>query len=425
MEWIGTWSGGRIRQLDDGTLRWYIRKRLGAAGRVTIALDVECQCRDTLRAFKEHWTPSCGHHDAAMAELSRFRLDPAGFKTRKQHAAEALSQRGGVALDADSLGKFLAHANARVSKGELSKNYVHYELTPYCGDWATALGGKPLAKVRLADLKTALRGWKTAHHKRIVAIKAWTAWLREEGRLSRSEDPTLDLKVPTAKPRPVGERAFTAKQVEGFYGKLRDYEFSVGFGEEAPDWAEAKEVSLQPVRDVFVLRAKAGLHGSEISRLARGEGSIRVLKNEGEIAGTLVFPHKHGGEHVVSVDQQTLAAAQRLRASGKAPDRVRTARAVARVIKAHPELEGFSFENLRHSFITLGVGGRIVTPKGGGVSLEMIAQVAGHSSVRTTRRHYLGAHVPAMIVVPAELTNADDLKLRVGKPVRGLATQRA
>jgi integrase len=415
MKWNGTWPGGRIRQLDDGTLRWYIRKRLGAAGRKTIALEVECRCPDTLRAFAENRTPSCGHHEAAMAEFSRFKLDPAAYRTKKQHAAEVLNRSGGAALDADTMEDFLTDAKERAAKGDLSNNYVAHELTPYLKAWALALGGKALGKVRLATLKAALRTWDTAQHKRVVAIKAFTAWLREEGKLDRSEDPTLDLKLPAVKVRPIAERAFTKQQVETFYKKLRDYEFAVGYSADAafvPEDAPKSTVSLQPVRDVFMLRAKAGLHGTEIERLAAGDGTIRVLKDEGEIAGTLVFPHKRGGEHVVSVDLQVLAAAQRLQAAGRAPDRVRLGRAVARIIEMNKGLEGFALENLRHTFITLGAGGRIVTPKAGGVPLEMLAQAAGHTSVRTTRRHYLGAHVPPMIVLPLELKNPDDPKLR-------------
>lgn len=119
---------------------------------------------------------------------------------------------------------------------------------------------------------------------------------------------------------------------------------------------------------------------------------------------------------MVSVDAQALAAAQRLQAAGRAPDRVATARAVARVVEQRPELAGFAFQALRHSFITLGAGGRIVTARGGGVPLEVLSQVAGHTSVSTTRRHYLGVHVPPMVVVPLRLVNTEDPTIRTAVP---------
>ena len=52
--------------------------------------------------------------------------------------------------------------------------------------------------------------------------------------------------------------------------------------------------------------------GSVWARLgAKAEGVLSVVKHE-FIKGTIRFPHKKGGQHTVSVDGQTFAAATRL-----------------------------------------------------------------------------------------------------------------
>jgi integrase len=383
------WPGGFVR-LSRGREVFVIEKRAGGK-RYKIALDV--------RTERE-----------ALAELALFERDPTGYRAPKQQRRERAAATAGLRLDVDTLAEFFEESRAKVARGELSAGYVRHSLEPYLRAWAGALGGRELRTVKLAELNATLDGWATARIKRIVALKAFTAWARRMGRLKRQDDPTLDLAVPPATPRPVASRAFTAEQIASFYSLLRNYSFAPGYGDDAPEAAPRCTVDLQPVRDVFLLRAKCGMHGTEIERLARGEGTIRVLDGEGEIAATLIFPHKTGSEHVVSVDAQTLAAAQRLQAAGRAPNRVATRRAVARVVAEHPELAGFAFENLRHSFITLGVGGRTVTARGGGVPLELLAQVAGHASTATTRRHYLGRHVPPLVILPLRLVNEDDPK---------------
>ncbi|MCY1077403.1 site-specific integrase [Archangium lansingense] len=388
------WAGGLVR-LSRGREVFVLERRIGSGARKKITLDVRTE-RD------------------ALAELALFERDPLAYRTRKQQRRERTADAGGLRLDPPTLAAFSADARAKVARGELSEGHVRHTLQPYLLAWAEALGRRELRTVTLGELRRILDGWPTAQHKRIVTLKAFTAWAREKGKLGRKDDPTLDLAVPAATPRPVAARAFTEEKIQAFYSALRNYSYAKPGGN-APEEAPRCLVSLQSVRDVFVLRAKCGMHGTEIERLAEGKGTIRVLENEGEIAGTLVFPHKRGGEHVVSVDAQALAAAQRLQDMGKAPDRVATGRAVARVVEHHPELAGFALENLRHSFVTLGTSGRVVTARAGGVPLELLSQVAGHTSTTTTRRHYLGAHIPPMVVLPLQLANEDDPKLPAKK----------
>ena len=75
--------------------------------------------------------------------------------------------------------------------------------------------------------------------------------------------------------------------------------------------------------------------------------------------------------------------------------------------------ERFLPGSLRHSFITIAKeAGREVKPKLGGVPLESIQAVVGHSpGSKVTGLHYLGDHVPSMIVVPLSLVHPDDPKV--------------
>jgi hypothetical protein len=54
------------------------------------------------------------------------------------------------------------------------------------------------------------------------------------------------------------------------------------------------------------LHAKCGMHGTEIDRLACGEGWVKVLQGQGAITSTITFIHKSGRVHVQSVDAQRL-----------------------------------------------------------------------------------------------------------------------
>ena len=106
----------------------------------------------------------------------------------------------------------------------------------------------------------------------------------------------------------------------------------------------------QAIRDVLCLQAKSEMHGTEVDRLASGDGKIVVLKDQGEIAGTVTVKNKTGKSFTVSLDAQALAAAQRLQARNSAPDR-QTIREVVERVSKHNGLE-FYFGAIRHSFAT-------------------------------------------------------------------------
>jgi integrase len=149
------------------------------------------------------------------------------------------------------------------------------------------------------------------------------------------------------------------------------------------------------------------MHQTEIVRLAAGKGKI-IEVDQGEIAGTIRFIHKSGYVHTVSVDRQTLTAAQRLQRRGSSPTNSNLRRVIhhtAKSLKVEPLLLG----QLRHSFTTWGRSfGDLVRPKGRGVSVEEVAAVLGHTNTRTTRLHYDGTEVPPMVKVPIKLLHPGD-----------------
>jgi integrase len=359
-KWVGKWGGGRIREADGR--RVYVIERMAGGQRYAIKLDADSEA-------------------AALAELALFMRNPASYRTREQVKSV---DPGAARLDGPTLEQFLKHAREQ----GLTPAYVKDILGHYLTDWGAALKGRDLRTVQLRELRAMLAHWKTAKRHRIVALKSFTTWLREEDRLPRNEDPTLDLKVP----QPKAEQSIRAK----------------GYAMPAVERVYA-ELPSQVLRDTLCLRAKAGMHDTEIARIAKGEAVLREVRDPSGIFGTITFRHlKAGKVHVVSVDAQTFAAAQRLRERGAPLSRnaakIMLDRAARRLGTApiHPG-------ELRHSFATWARGtGKIVRPTDGGVPLAEVAAVMGHMNVRTTKVFYDGNEVPPMIELPLRLVHPED-----------------
>jgi integrase len=364
-KWIGTWAGGRIREVD-GEPVWVIQRRVGGGKRLVITLDVD-------------------NEDDARAELRLFERDPLSYRSQRQViAAKAAGDPGAATLDGDTLEAFLKHCERQ----GLTEDYRNDILGHYLRAWGNALGRRDIRTVQLRELRVMLDKWRTARHHRIVALKSFTAWLREEDRLRRNEDPTLDLKVP----QPIAEKSIRVKgyampEVERVYA----------------------EVASQVLRDTLCLRAKTGMHDTEIARVANGQAVLRVINDPSGIFGTITFRHlKAGKVHVVSVDRQTFDAAQRLQTRGSPLSRnaakVMLDRAAKRLGR-QPLKPG----ELRHSFATWArAQGRIVRPTEGGVPLSEVAAVMGHMNHRTTKVFYEGNEVPPMIILPLNLRHPED-----------------
>ncbi|RKH20143.1 hypothetical protein D7X74_04920 [Corallococcus sp. CA047B] len=359
------WSGGRTYTATDGSARWIIRKTVaGVAHNVT--LDVRSEAE-------------------ALAELAAFRRNPAAYRTASQERQDEAQQAQedaaqAVFLDEDRARRFLQHLKASGRSDEYLKS-----TRSYLAAWATALADKDLRAVTGPALKKTLATWDTGKKWRIIVFKSFTSFLQDAGELDPMVNPGRFLKVPPAR-RNHELKGYSIEHVQKLYAAL----------------------GSQAIRDVLCLQAKTGMHGTEVNRLASGDGKITVLKDQGEIAATVTFKHKTGKRFTLSLDAQGLAAAKRLQARGSAPDRQTIREAVERV-GARTGLEFIHFGAIRHSFATwLVERGRIYNPKGGGLSLEAVAQALNHSSTRTTALHYVSATVPPMYVVPIRLEHPED-----------------
>jgi len=372
-KFVGKWKGGRVK-LVDGRKVWLLEKMVSGA-RFSVSLAVS-------------------NEEDALAELALFRRDRDAYLARVKADREevtAASAAGGAGplsddvgprLDADSVREFLRHLTQRGR----TEGYRRDART-YLSQWAEVLGGRDLRTVSLLELRRTLNQWPTARKMRIITLKSFFSWLREEDRLKAAEDPTLSLKVPPA----VAEKGRRAKgysmaQVEKLY----------------------VAIGSQTVRDVLCLRAKTGMHDSEIARLASGKGELRVVNDPSGIAGTARFLHKNGRIHILSLDAQALAAAQRLQARGRAPIRntVRESIGYASARIGQPPIHP---SELRHSFTTWATNeGQVVRATRGGVPLDVVASVLGHQSTRTTKKFYDGTEIPPMITVPLKLHHPQD-----------------
>lgn len=364
--WTGKWAGGRTYQTSDGRTVWVLRKMVDRRP-YSITLDVNSE--------KE-----------AEAELALFRRDPEAYRTRTQVRQEERAEAASKAmyLDAETAGRFLEYLLTE----KRTPKYVK-DTRLYLAQWADALGGRDLREVEPQQVKRLLGSWSTARQKRIAAFKAFCSFLEEEGLLDPNQDPSRALKVPPSRPeKAVREKGYTMEQVEQLY----------------------RAIHVQAVRDVLCLHAKTGMHGTEIERLARGEGKITVLDRAryGEIAATIRFTHKTGRQHTLSIDTQAFAAAQRLQVRGRAPAD-RWSRHVLDRACEKLGLGPFRFGELRHSFVAWALEhGEHVSYSGKGVPLAAVASVLGHHSTTTTQMFYNVSKVPFMVRVPLRLEHPED-----------------
>lgn len=393
-QWVRSWAGGRVRLARDGSEVFVIERRIGVVRKaVTLHVDTE---------------------KAAEVELSRFEDDPANYTKKKERTAKALA--GAVRFDLETVGAFLKEAEKRVEKGDLTRQYKNQILAPYLTQWAKVFSGRDIRRIELGELRAQLKRWTTAHHKRVVALKAFTAWLREEDMLKPGEDPTLELKTPEIVPA-------KSIKVQGYPIALIEKLYS--------------EVEHQAARDIIRLRCTRGMHDTEIDRVARGNCILRRVDDPSGITGVLVFAHlKKGKQHALSLDAAQFAACERLMARGKSLSRPEMKRQIDRVVIGWHGCGGLERVyllkrgerqteivpckkcsrirpgELRHSFATWAknFGERVIPAKQAGVPLDEVAEEMGHTGRRTTGLFYVDVlnHVPKMIKVPVKLVHSAD-----------------
>lgn len=383
--WIGKWRGGRKYRTADGRTVWVIQK------------DVHGVTRSITTAAR--------NQSEAEAELALFTRDRAGYWARYR-APLVQAGTGIITLDDETIGRYLDHQKAGGRTERYRKN-----LRTYLAAWAAFYAGRDIRTVPLAELAAELgRPKRTARKSRIIALKSFTAYLREiEATLPASADPTTGLRVPPPRPeKAVRDKGYTLDHVEKIYAAIHGWTTRKRRANQHGDHGQPQTVDVQCVRDVVVLHAKCGLHATEIDRLARGEGEIKPLTGHGAIAGTLKVVHKSGRVHIQSLDAQTLAALQRLRARGSAPVDSYVRSVIDRAAK-RAKVPTIRVGQLRHSFVTWAAErGTEVRPAEGGLSLAQIAAAVGHASPNTTARFYLGVKVPPMVQIPIKLAHPKD-----------------
>jgi integrase len=328
------WVGGYIRKTRSGKSVYVIER--------------------WARGKRVHVSTGCTTKEGAEAELARFEADPLRYVP------------GGVDPDGVFLTeeRVLQYSDHQLSKG-LTVEWVQ-EVARCLVDWSEALEGLDLRQLRLhQDIKPALERWQTQRPHRIKALKGFCRWLREEkGALTRSQDATLDLKVPQARPEKQRRRKVVAP--EDVAAVLR----------------ELPEVT----RDVLHLMSATAWHQSEVRRFAAGGEIVVPMKAEGVLA-VLITRHKSGDlTKTPIVYEEHLAAAKRLRERGNIPTRMTIARHMRAAIKA-AGVPGFGTGQMRHSVLTWGV-------RDGGASIADAKEFGHHRSEQTTKRFYVDLDIP-------------------------------
>jgi len=374
VRWTGSWVGGRtrvVRGINGRRKTVWVLERMMSGARYVKSLEAR-------------------NEREALAELLLFERDPQSY-ANKPNARVAV---GDVVMNASAVQQYLDFLK---SEGRTEKH--RRDVKKYLIDWSEVFLDRDLRTLTLRDVKRELNRWQDPSSKRVIAkkhriasLKGFFSWLREEeAAISPAEDPTLSLKVPPSRPeKMIRDKGYEIRDIERLYRAMS------GSGD------------AQLARDALVLHAKCGLHDTEIERLAKGEGEVRVVRGHGEIAGTIRFVHKSGRVHLQSVDAQTLAAALRLQESrGKYNYWI-----LFYAIRAAADSLGRKAVNLgelRHSVVTWGRNyGEKIRPTKAGVTTQDMAEFIGHSASRTTKFFYDGTKVPPMIKIPIRLHNPQD-----------------
>lgn len=358
-EWNGRWRGGRTYEnVRSGRGTVFVIEKKAHGERYSIPLAV-------------------GDKQSAEAELALFMRDPELYAA--QNAREPRAE--GLRIDKETIDVVVAAMRAE----NRTAPYLR-DTTRALKDWANAFAGRPLQTVSKTDVENALAKFGARNH-RLAALKTFATYYVKAGRLKAVENPAALVEI---KPPPAGK----LKKPKGYDMATVMVHYAV--------------LDTQPARDLMLLRLKAGMHGSEVERIAAGECVVREVP-DAEIAGTVTFVHKGRHEHAVSLDAQMLAAVRRIVKAGYAPGKGTMGKALKRAAKSL----GVSYllaSEFRHSFITWATNeGEKVTVSGRGVDLREVQNVVGHrSGSNVTKDHYVGGTPPFIRLARLKLTHPDD-----------------
>src|SRR6266851_4731933 len=194
-----------------------------------------------------------GNEHDALAELALFDRDPASYQTKTVEKSRPPS--AAVTIDGPSVGRFLEFLRSESRTERYRRNVQHY-----LASWGKFYAGRDIRAVPLHEILGELGRHKRARKNRITALKSFTAYLREqEATVTSKEDPTIDLKVPPARPqKAVREKGYPIEHVEKLYSAI-------------DGWQSNKYGWKGTGRSVDVQCARDG-NRSTRSRPGRGEG---------------------------------------------------------------------------------------------------------------------------------------------------------
>lgn len=330
------WEGGYVHLQKDGRELFIIERRVG---------------KDRF-----HVSTRCHSRRAAIKQLEQFEADPHAYVARMKEGADDGKVLRLTSELIDEYETWLLK-RARPTTPRHAQN-----MGKKLEEWMEDLAGTDLRSLDLRTLKALVEKRPAARQHRIIAIKAFFAWLRTAKFLiERRDDATLDLAVPQAVPEKHKRRKAVA--VEQVRAALRHL---------APAY-----------RDCLLLLAHTGWHVSELERFVRNEDAV-VAEGRGGVLGVLQVRHKIGHTTRTPVlDAAVLEAAKRLRARGEVPRRLNQTIIAACVAAG---VETFTAGVMRHSVATWAIEA--------GTQAEVVAEFLGHKSKSTTLRFYADVAVP-------------------------------
>jgi integrase len=287
-------------------------------------------------------------------------IDGRMVSTRKHTEEEALQflmqrpgPRGEVKLHPFAPGLIGEYRIACLKAGQSRHGVAQKQR--HLTQWSERVAFRPVTLKLLNGIVPSMTGSRN----KVASLKAYFTWLRQQGHIARTEDPTLDLAKPSA-PETDWDRVI----------RIEDHRKVV-------EWMEKNERLRWA--DLLTVLLSTGWHVSELLRFVRG-GTI-----DGEV---VICPrHKSGEPHRTRVSKVGLKAAQRsLKAGTFSPSLFyrEVAEACEKV-----KVERFGPGSYRHTVATNAVRQ--------GASPEEVAHFLGHKGSYMVKAIYAKVAVPKKV----------------------------
>jgi len=320
----------------------------------------------------------CHTEEAALVELARFEVDPYAY--RPGLVVGKLEMTDELVLEYE---RWMVEVKGNTREwGRIAANML--------ADWLEDFAGLDLRSLTThGHILPALRSHKSVHHHRVTALRGFMRWLRvEKGLLKHSEDASLDVPVPKARP----SRLQTARDVPiEDVRKVATY-FARDSSSKRERAARAQMLAL------LALLQGTGWHVSEARRFAR-TGEIRADPTGRHRAILVTWHKRREAASTYAQNEETLEAARYVLALGRVFSDFTTATRMRAACDA-VGVETFHLGDLRHSTATWAAED--------GTDQAEIAKALNHSSSKTTRDHYIRHRIPlgVMSVRPLRLVQS-------------------